>query len=159
MTESTNIQIRAKVVTVTMPEQLCLKSVGCWILAFKSHHSHVLLLLCFPPIASPVCRPSLHSRQVVKPASPTKSRRQVATKKKAEKEVKEWKKNEGLKKIATVKNAKAQEEQALTKTPCPSLPPLKKTLKKKYRMRASSNPSSDVTDHGHMALSEDIKTN
>src|SRR5216683_2744883 len=129
MTESTNIQIRAKVVTVTMPEQLCLKSVGCWILAFKSHHSRVLLLLCFPPIASPVCRPSLHSRQVVKPASPTKSRRQVATK------------NEGLKKIATVENAKAQEEQALTKTPCPSLPPLKKTLKKKYRMWASSNPS------------------
>jgi len=81
-------------------------------------------------MATPVHRPSLHSYRIVEPTPPTKSRKQVATKKKAEKEAKEWKKNEGLKKIATVKNVKAQEQEALTKTPCPTLPPPKKTSKK-----------------------------
>jgi hypothetical protein len=61
---------------------------------------------------------------------PTKSRKQVATEKKAEKEMKEWKKKKGLKKIATVKNAKAQEQEASTKTPHSALPPPKKPLKK-----------------------------
>jgi len=75
-----------------------------------------------------VCRPSLCSHQVIKPAPSTKSRRQVATKKKAKKETKEWKKNESLKKIATIKNAKAHEQAASIKTLCP-LPP-KKSLKK-----------------------------
>jgi len=75
-----------------------------------------------------VCRPSLCSHQVIKPAPSTKSRRQVATKKKAKKEIKEWKKNEGLKKIATIENVKAHEQAALIKTPCP-LPP-KKSPKK-----------------------------
>jgi hypothetical protein len=56
-----------------------------------------------------ICKPGLCSHQVVKPASSTKSRRQVATKKKAKKKIKEWKKNEGLKKIATIENAKAHE--------------------------------------------------
>ena len=110
-------------------------------------------------MATPVHRSGLRSRQIVEPAPPTKSRRQVAAEKKAEKETKERKKNEGLKKIATVENAKAQEQAASTKTPC-LLPP-KKSLKKTSRKRrqAPSNPSSDVADHGHTALSEDIETN
>jgi hypothetical protein len=110
-------------------------------------------------MASPVRRPGLRSHQIVEPTPPTKSRRQIAAEKKAEKEAKERKKNEGLKKIATVENAKAQEQEASTKTPRPALPPPKKILKKTSRKRASSKPSSDVTDHGHTALSEDIETN
>jgi len=91
-------------------------------------------------MATPVCRPGLRFCQIVEPAPPTKSRRQVATEKKAKKETKEGKKNEGLKKIATVKNAKAYEQAALTKTPHPL--PLKKSPKKtsqKHR-QAPSNP-------------------
>lgn len=111
-------------------------------------------------MASPVRRPGLRSRQIVEPAPPAKSRKQVAAEKKAEKEAKERKKNEGLKKIATVENAKAQEQEASTKTPCPALLPPKKTSKKISQKRALSlDPSSDVADHGHAALSEDIETN
>ena len=69
----------------------------------------------FPPMATPVHRPGLRSHRIVEPTPPTKSRKQVATEKKAEKEAKEQKKNEGLKKIATVENAKAQEQEASTK--------------------------------------------
>jgi hypothetical protein len=60
---------------------------------------------------------------------PTKSRKQVATEKKAEKQAKEQKKNEGLKKIATAENAKAQEQVASTKTPHPALLPPKASKK------------------------------
>jgi hypothetical protein len=160
--ESINIQIIviAEVVTVTTPEQLCPKSgklLDCSVQVLSQLCS---LLLFFPPMASPVCRPGLRSRQIVEPVPPTKSRKQVATEK-AEKEVKEQKKNEGLKKIATVENAKAQEQEALTKTPYPALPPPKKPSKKTSQKRASSNPSSNVADldHDHTALSEDIKMN
>jgi len=161
MSESANIRIIviAKVVTVTTPEQLRPKSGSCWIAASNSHYSCVPLLLFFLPMASPVRRPGLRSRQIVEPAPPTKSRKQVATEKKAEKEVKEWKKKEGLKKIATVENMKAQEQEASTKTPRPALPPPKKPSKKTSRKRALSNPSSNVADHGHTALSEDIEMN
>jgi hypothetical protein len=64
-----------------------------------------------------------------------------------------------LKKIATIENAKAYKQVALTKTPHP-LPP-KKSLKKTSwkHWRAPSNPSSDVADHGYTALSENIETN
>jgi len=40
-------------------------------------------------MATPIHRYGLHSHQVVKPTPPTKSRRQVATEKKAEKKIKE----------------------------------------------------------------------
>lgn len=110
-------------------------------------------------MASPVRRPGLRSRQIVEPAPPTKSRRQVAAEKKAEKVAKEREKNEGLKKIATVENAKAQEQEASTKTPRPAPPPLKKTSKKPPRKRTASKPSPDVTDHGDPAHSEDTETN
>jgi hypothetical protein len=58
-------------------------------------------------MVTPVHRSGHRSCQIVEPAPPTKSRRQVAAEKKAEKEEKERKKNKGLKKIATVENAKA----------------------------------------------------
>ena len=110
-------------------------------------------------MATLICRPGLCFCQVVEPAPSTKSRRQVATKKKAKKETKEWKKNEGLKKIATIENVKAHKQAASTKIP--RLLPQKKSPKKTSRkcQQAPSNPSSDVADHGYTALSEDIKTN
>ena len=90
MSESANIQIIviAEIVTVITLEQLHLKSGSCWIAASNSHYSHIPLLLFFLPMASPVCRSGLCSHQIVKPTPPTKSRKQVATEKKAEKEVK-----------------------------------------------------------------------
>jgi hypothetical protein len=66
---------------------------------------------------------------------------------------------EGLKKIATVENAKAQEQVASTKTPHPALPPPKASIKTSQKQAPSSNPSSDVADHGYTALSEDIEMN
>jgi len=80
-------------------------------------------------MVTPVRRPGLCSCRIVKPVPPTKSRKQVATEKKAEKQAKEQKKNEGLKKIATAENAKAQEQVASTKTPHPALLPPKASKK------------------------------
>jgi hypothetical protein len=110
-------------------------------------------------MATPICRPGLCSCRIVESVPPTKSRKQVATKKKAKKQAKEWKKNEGLKKIATVKNVKAQEQVASTKTPCPALLPPKASKKTSQKQAPSSNPSSNVADHSHTALSKDIEMN
>ena len=69
------------------------------------------------------------------------------------------KKNEGLKKIATIKNVKAHEQAVLIKTPF-LLPPkmfLKKTSRKRWW--APSNSSSNITNHSHTAVSENIKMN
>ena len=110
-------------------------------------------------MVTPVRRPGLHFHQVIEPAPPTKSRRQVATEKKAKKETKEQKKNKGLKKIATIENVKAHKQAASTKTPCP-LPPKKSPKKTSWKgWWAPSNPLSDVTNHSHTALSKNIKIN
>lgn len=107
-------------------------------------------------------REGLRTRPPVESLPPTKTKKQIAAEKKAERLEKERAKQDGLKRIAAVENETAREH-ASTNTPRPPPPPPKKTSKaasktrgQKRTSRSESEPSSDGDKDSHATPSEDV---